>query len=117
METISSPLTPLSSTTNQAHSEDEVSLGDVPEPMGPQISVPATDQDIRMSDTIAENPLEFAMSYLMLYGIPTSEDFTTVQSLVTTIVSRLNVTVRHLVRVTADRSHNFWFEMTSVEQV
>ena len=33
------------------------------------------------------------------------------------IASRLNVTVRHLVRVTADRSHNFWFEMTLVEQV
>ena len=116
MEMISSPFTPLSPTTNQACSEDEVSLGDVPEPMGSQISVPETDQDIRMSDTIAEDPLEFATSYLMLYSIPATEDFTTVQSLVTTIASRLNVTVRHLVRVTADWSHNFWFEMMSVEQ-
>ena len=78
METISSPLTPLSPMTNRARSEDEVSLGDVPEPMGPQISVPATDQDIRMSDTIAEDPLEFATSYLMLHSIPAAEDFTTV---------------------------------------
>ena len=35
METISLPLTPLSPMTHRARSEDEVSLGDVPEPMGP----------------------------------------------------------------------------------
>ena len=77
--------------------------------MGPQIAVPATDLDVRMSDEITEDPLEFASSHLMLYGIPTSEDFSTVQTLVNTIASRLDLTVKRLFRVAADRSHSFWF--------
>ena len=48
--------------------------------MGPQIAVPATDLDVRMSDEIIEDPLEFTSSHLMLYSIPTSEDFSTVQT-------------------------------------
>ena len=84
--------------------------------MGPQISVPATDPDIRMSDTAVEDPLEFPSSHLMLYGIPVSEDFTAVRTLVTMIASRLDLTVTRLFRVNADRSHTFWFEMASVGQ-
>ena len=116
MEAVDSLFVPPLPTTNLTRSEDEVSLGEDPEPMGPQIAVPATDLDVRMSDEIAEDPLEFASSHLMLYGIPTSEDFSTVQTLVNTIASRLDLTVKHLFRVTADRSHSFWFEMASVGQ-
>lgn len=48
-----------------------------------------TDTDFRMGDMTIKDPLEFASSHLMLYKIPTSEDFITVQNLVTTIASRL----------------------------
>ena len=113
---INAPLILPPPTTNQTCSEDEVSLGEDPEPMGPQISVPATDLDIRMSDTAVEDPLEFTSSHLMLYGIPVSEDFAAVRTLVTTIASRLNLTVIRLFRVNMDQSHTFWFEMASVEQ-
>ena len=116
METTNHPHTPLIPRSNQVQSEDEVSLGDDPEPMGPQIPIPTTDTDFRMGDTTIKDPLEFASSYLMLYGIPTSEDFTAVQNLVTTIVSRLDLTVRRLFRVNAEQSHSFWFEMASLEQ-
>ena len=78
METINAPLILPPPTTNQTRSEDEVSLGEDLEPMGSQISVPATDPDIRMSDTAVEDPLEFTSSHLMLYGIPVSEYFTAV---------------------------------------
>ena len=107
MQTTNTPLILPPPTTNQTCSEDEVFLGDDPEPMGPQISVPATDLDIRMSDTAMEDPLEFASSHLMLYGIPASEEFSAVRTLVTTIASRLDLTVICLFRVTADRSHTF----------
>ena len=102
MEMINAPLNLPPPTMNQTRSEDEVSLGDDLEPMGPQISVPATDPDIRMSDTAMEDRLEFALSHLMLYGIPSSEDFAAVQTLVTTIALRLNLTVIWLFRVTTD---------------
>ena len=102
MEMINAPLNLPPPTMNQTCSEDKVSLGDDLEPMGPQISVPATDLDIRMSDTAMEDCLEFALSHLMLYGIPASEDFAAVQTLVTTIALRLDLTVIRLFRVTAD---------------
>lgn len=93
-ETTNHPHTPLVPRSNQGQSKDKVSLGDNPEPMGPQIPIPMTDTDFRMGDKTIKDSLEFASSYLMLYGIPTSEDFTTVQNLVTTIASRLDLTVR-----------------------
>ena len=115
METTNHPHTPLIPMTNQVRSEDKVLLGDNPRPMGPQIPIPTTDTDFRMGDTTIEDPLEFASSYLMLYRISTSEDFITVQNLVTTIASRLDLTVRRLFRVNAEQSHSFWFEMALVE--
>ena len=60
METINAPLILPPPTTSQTCSEDEVSLGDNLELMGPQISVPVTDPDIRMNDIAMEDPLEFA---------------------------------------------------------
>ena len=116
METAATPLIPSSFIPNRMRSEDEVSLGEDPEPMGPQITIPATDIDVRMDDAPLEDPLEFASSYLMLYGVPSSEDFTTVQTLITSIASRINLTVGRIFRVNMERSHSFWFEMESVEQ-
>ena len=81
MEAVNSLFVPPLPMTNLTRSEDEVSLGEDPEPMGPQIAAPAMDLDVRMSNEIVEDPLEFASSHLMLYGIPTSEDFSTVQTL------------------------------------
>jgi hypothetical protein len=135
-------MSPLLITTipalNRTRQEDEVSLGDdefapetmgpqilpsitdtdvgmIPEPMGPQIPILVEDTDTRM-DVVDENdPLEFASSCLMLYGVPTSEEFTTIRNLISTIATRLDLTVRRILRVSDARSQSFWFEMESVD--
>jgi hypothetical protein len=133
-----STFTPTISTTSRKQSEDEVSLGDeesapetkdpqiptptmiidinvTPEAMGPQIPIVIEDTDMRTEVADENDPLEFASSYLMLYGVPTSEEFPTVQGLTSTIATRLGLTIRCICRVSDARSQSFWLELESVD--
>ncbi|EDQ99451.1 uncharacterized protein LACBIDRAFT_316546 [Laccaria bicolor S238N-H82] len=106
---------------NHPRNEDEVSIGDedsIHEAMGPQIP-PLTftvDSEIEVEEAPPTDPLEFASSFLMLYGLPASEEFSTIQNLIASIAAHLQLTVRQIFRVCSDRSQNFWFEMESVDQ-
>lgn len=57
--------------------------------MGPQIPTLTftVESEVMTQEDIIPDPLEFASSYLMLYGVPTSENFTTVQALVSAIAT------------------------------
>ena len=135
---MSSSLTPSIPATNRIRSEDEVSLGDeesipetmgpqivnpamntdedtIPEAMGPQIPLPTEDTDMGTNLTNEDDPLEFASSHLMLYGVPNSEEFATIQNLTSTIAARLDLTIRRIFRVSDSRNQSFWFEMESID--
>ncbi|EDR06693.1 uncharacterized protein LACBIDRAFT_328613 [Laccaria bicolor S238N-H82] len=107
--------------TNCTQNEDEISLGDedsIHEAMGPQIP-PLTftvDSEIRMEEAPVTDPLEFASAFLMLYGLPSSEGFSTTQSLITSIAARLHLTVRQIFRANSGHNQSFWFEMELVDQ-
>ncbi|EDQ99322.1 uncharacterized protein LACBIDRAFT_335126 [Laccaria bicolor S238N-H82] len=107
--------------TNQMQEDDEISWGDDEhnhDAMGPQIP-PLTftvDSEINMEAVTPADPLEFASSFLMLYGILTSEEFPVIQDMIMSIVTHLCLTVRQIFRVSADRNQSFWFEMESMEQ-
>ena len=86
------PVLPPIVPSQSRRSEDEVSLGDkdpVDEAMGPQISVELPMEDVVMRESVAvtEDPLEFATSCLMLYGIPLSESFESVQNIVSDLAT------------------------------
>ena len=83
--------------------------------MGPQIPTPTVEADMDIDVGVVNDPLEFASSCLILYGVPTSEDFTSIQSLISTIAARLNLTVRCIFRASNVRGHSFWFEMESMD--
>jgi hypothetical protein len=64
--------------------------------MGPQIPLTTSveDSELRVEQTIVADPLEFASSHLMIYGISMSEGFKAIQSLSLDIASRLESSVR-----------------------
>ena len=93
MEDISPlPVLPPIVPSQSKRSEDEVSLGDedpVDEAMDPQISVELPVEDVVMRESIAvtEDPLEFMISCLMIYGIPLSESFESIQNIVSDLAT------------------------------
>ena len=101
--------------------EDEVSLGDEDpeeETMGPQIPAELPVEDVVMGESVAvaEDPLEFATSCLMIYGIPLTVDFGTVQTIVSDLAMQLHLSVHHIFRTSIGRNQSFWLEMESVSQ-
>ena len=98
------PVMPLIIPSEPKQLEDEVSLGDkdpVKEAMGPQIpaELPVEDVVMRESVAVVEDPLEFATSCPMIYGIPLSVDFKTVQTIVTNLAAQLHLSVCHIFRI------------------
>ena len=94
---------PLIIPSEPKRSEDEVSLGDedpVEEAMGPQIpaELPVEDVVMRESVAVVEDPLEFATSCLMIYGILLSVDFETMQTIVTNLAAQLHLSVHRIFR-------------------
>ena len=63
-----------------------------------------------------EDPLEFTSSYLTLYGLPLTQDFTAVQALVINIPTRLQAPIRQIFRTTVGQNQSFWFETGSINQ-
>ena len=87
----------------------------IPEAMGPQISLPTEDIDMGTNLANKDDPLEFASSHLMLYGVPNSEEFATIQNLTSTIATQLDLTIRRIFRVSDSPNQSFWFEMGSID--
>ena len=115
------PVLPPIVPSQSRRSEDEVSLGDedpVDEAMGPQISIELPMEDVVMRESVAvtEDPLEFATSCLMLYGIPLSESFESVQNIVSDLATRLQLSVHRIFRTLVGRNQSFWLETESVSQ-
>ncbi|EDR09760.1 uncharacterized protein LACBIDRAFT_317869 [Laccaria bicolor S238N-H82] len=109
------------SKTNHMQEDDEISWGDDEhnhDVMGLQIPPLSftVDSEINTEAVTPADPLEFASSFLMLYGIPTSEEFPVIQDMITSIATCLHLTVRQIFQVSADRNQSFWFEMESMEQ-
>ena len=102
--------------------EDEVSLGEEDpeeETMGPQIPAELPMEDVVMGESVgvAEDLLEFATSCLMIYRIPLTVDFRTVQTIVSNLATQLHLSVHHIFRTSVGRNQSFWLEMESVSQV
>ena len=120
-EPIQIPEPPIVTPESQERMEDEVSLGEEDsgnEAMGPQIpTTPLYEEPVtRMEETIMEDPLEFATSHLMIYGVPTSEGFASIQTLVANIASRLQLSIRRVFRTVVGQGQSFWLELGSVDQ-
>ena len=119
--TSSPPVMPLIIPSEPKRSEDEVSLGDedpVEEAMGPQIpaELPVEDVVMRESVAVVEDPLEFATSCLMIYGIPLTVDFETMQTIVANLAAQLHLSVHRIFRTSIGRNQSFWLETESVNQ-
>ena len=86
--------------------------------MGPQIPAELPVEDVVMRECVAvvEDLLEFATSCLMIYGIPLSVDFETVQTIVTNLAAQLHPSVHHIFRTSVGRNQSFWLETESVNQ-
>ena len=114
-------IAPIVASSARKKAEDEVSLGDedsAGEAMGPQIPInfPGDDSMDMRTGAAPEDPLEFASSYLSLYGLPLAQDFATVQALVVDIAARLQVSIRRIFRTTVGQNQSFWFETGSIDQ-
>ncbi|EDR09348.1 uncharacterized protein LACBIDRAFT_326071 [Laccaria bicolor S238N-H82] len=90
--TVQPPVEPL----KPRRSDDEVSLGaedSTAEAMGPQIAVdtPVMDAVMDEREAVIEDPLEFATSCLMIYGVPLAEGFESMQTRVSSIATQLHL--------------------------
>lgn len=117
----SSPIPSHVAPVEREKSEDEVSLGDedsAGEAMGPQIPMilPIEAPEARTDETLTEDPLEFASPYLMIYGIPLTEGFASIQSLITSMASRLQLSVNRIFRTVVGQSQSFWLATGSTDQ-
>ena len=52
----------------------------------------------------------------MIYGIPLSVDFGTVQTIVSDLAMQLHLSVHRIFRTSVGRNQSFWLEMESVSQ-
>ena len=115
------PVLPPIVPSQSKRSEDKVSLGDedpVDQAMRPHISVELPMEDVVMKESVAvtEDPLEFATSCLMLYGIPLLESFKSIQNIVSDLATRLQQSVHCIFRTLVGRNQSFWLETESVSQ-
>lgn len=109
-------ITPIVEPSVIKKAEDKVSLGEedlAGEAMGPQIPINfLVDDSMDMrTEAMLEDPLEFASSYLTLYGPPLTQDFTAVQALVVNIATRLQAPIRQIFRIIVSQNQSFWFKM------
>jgi len=112
---------PSSITQRREKSENEVLLADedsAEEAMGPQIPTMSLveDPEIGRTETAMIDPLEFALSYLILYRVLLSEEFVSVQTLVTGIATRLQLSIRQIFRTNVSQGQSLWLKTGSTDQ-